>query len=185
MTTAHRPARVAIAIAAAAALTAAAAGAAQANAPSEHSTFTIDESGSFDADVCGFAMDWHDTGRGSALLHEDPRSGDELILQRLDLTSVFTNPTNGDWFGLSGHWSEHLLPATVMPDGTVVSVLKEPGNRHNLFDGSGIISRDTGLTTWTFTYDPATDTEEAAVEVHGRFPLAGSDFCAIAQDLIG
>ncbi|TPG16087.1 hypothetical protein [Pedococcus bigeumensis] len=185
MTSAHRPLRTVTAIAAAAALTTGSAGIAQANAPFEHSSFTIDESGSFDADICGFPINWHDTGRGSVLLREDPRSGDELILQRLDITSIFTNATSGDWFGISGHWSEHLLPAKVMRDGTVVSVLKEPGNRNNLFDGSGIISRDTGLTTWTFTYDPVTDTEEASVAVHGKFPLAGSDFCAVASQLIG
>lgn len=185
MMTTHRPARVLTVLVAAATLTAGATGAAEANAPYEHSSFTIDESGSFEADVCGFAMDWHDTGRGSVLLREDPRSGDELILQRLDLTSIFTNAATGDWFGISGHWSEHLLPAKVMPDGTVVSQLKEPGNRHNLFDESGVISRDTGLTTWTFTYDPATDTEAASVEVHGRFPLVGTDLCAVARDLIG
>lgn len=185
MITAHRPWQVVTVLAAAAALTAGAAGTADANAPVEHSTFSIDESGTFDAEVCGFAMAWHDTGRGSILLQEDPRSGEELILQRLDLTSIFTNPATGDWFGISGHWSEHLLPARVMPDGSVVGVLKEPGNRHNLFDESGLISRDTGVTTWTFTYDPATDTEDASVEVHGNFPLVGSDLCALARDLIG
>lgn len=185
MFTAQSCLRAVTAVAAAAALTAATAGLAQANPPLEHSTFVVDESGSFDADVCGFAMTWHDTGRVSVQLREDPRSGDELILQRLDLTSVYTNAATGEWFGISGHWSEHLLPAKVLPDGTVVSQLKEPGNRHNLFDGSGIIDRDTGLTTWTFTYDPGTDTEAASVEVHGRFPLVGSDFCVLARDLIG
>jgi hypothetical protein len=185
MFTINRMFPIAVAAAAATALVVGLPGSAQANAPFEHSSFRIDESGTFDADECGFAIDWHDTGRVSIQLREDPRTGDELILQKLDITTIFTNPSTGDWFGITGHWSEHLLPAKTLRDGTVVSVLKEPGNRNNLFDASGTISRDTGLTQWTFTYDPATDTEDATVEVHGKFPLAGSDLCDVARRLIG
>jgi hypothetical protein len=177
--------RYAAAAVAAAALTIAVPGAAQANPPLEHSSFTIDESGSFDAAECGFPIDWHDTGRVSLTLRNDPRTGDELILQRLDITTIFTNPTTGLWFGIRGHWSEHLLPAKTLRDGTVVAILKEPGNRNNLFDSHGVIARDTGLTQWTFTFDPATGEEDASVEFHGNFPLTGTDLCVVAQDLIG
>ncbi|MEO8329562.1 MAG: hypothetical protein ABI586_06130 [Candidatus Nanopelagicales bacterium] len=158
--------------------------AAQANAPFVNDNFTIDDSDAFSA--CGFRIRVHTVGSGSIKLRTEPGSGEVLVQQRLNVTSTFTNPATGDWFAIAGHWQEHVSHTTVLPNGNIETVLREPGNRHNIYDADGVIARDTGLTVFTFVYDPVLDEEVSmTTEIHGKFPVAGVDLCVLASDLIG
>ncbi|HVQ89059.1 MAG TPA: hypothetical protein VMT88_12850 [Actinomycetes bacterium] len=157
---------------------------ARANAPFVNEHFTIDDSGAFSD--CGFRIRVHNVGSGAIKLRTEPGSGEELVQQRLDITSTFTNPVTGDWFAIAGHWQEHISHTTVLPNGNIETVLREPGNRHNIYDADGVIARDTGQTVYTFVYDPVLDEEVSmTTEVHGKFPVAGTDLCVLATDLIG
>jgi len=164
-------------------------------APLEREHYSGSDAGSFDN--CGFRIDFTTTFRGVFMLKAG-RQGDPTpyFFDNYEYHDVFTNPETGAWFTRDGNGLYKDLHI-VNVAGTVYRFESvENGQPFVIRDSDGnMIIKDRGQLRTRFTVDTLGDDNldndvfiEGSFELladHGQHPGFYTDFCDIANDLIG
>jgi hypothetical protein len=143
---------------------------------------------------CGFPVEVTGVGSGNFRLREG--TGDDATaffsLDRISFREIHTNPETGEWFSLSGHFTNNEVSARRVEGSLFEFRIIKAGPVAVIEDSDGnLVSRDRGVLRRTILFDTGGDQEPGGtfvdlVDLRLAGPHPSFDrLCDVASELIG